>query len=108
MDHDGEVGVKKEKDSPCKREFLILPPSFIIKNIHVDGERDVFNQDQAVCHSNTSQDEVYGIGPHVLVGEDQDVDDVEDSPHGADHHGKIAMKRKISILQMNVMLPSCL
>ena len=74
----------------------------ITKDIHVDGEGDVFNQDQAVCHSDASQDEVDGVGPHVLVGEDQDVDDVEDSPHTADHHGKIAMERQISFLQMNI------
>ena len=71
----------------------------ITKDIHVDGEGDVFNQDQAVCHSNTGQDEVDGVGPHVLVGEDQDVDDVEDNPHTADQHGKIAVERQISILQ---------
>ena len=92
MDHDGEVGVKKEKDSPRKREFLILFPCFIIKDIHVDGEGDVFNQDQAVCHSNSGQDEVDGVGSHVLVGEHQDINDVEDNPHTADHHGKISME----------------
>ena len=70
----------------------------ITKDIHVDGERDVFNQDQAVCRSNTGQDEVDGVGPHVLVGEHQDVEQVEDSPHGADHQGKISMERKIYIL----------
>ena len=70
----------------------------ITKDIHVDGERDVFNQDQAVCRSNTGQDEVDGVGPHVLVGEHQDVEQVEDSPHGADNQGKISMERKIYIL----------
>ena len=59
----------------------------------MECKRDVLNRNQAVSYSNAGQDEVDGVGPHVLVGEDQDVDDVEDSPHTADHHGKIAMER---------------
>ena len=44
----------------------------------MDTEGDVLDHDQAVSHSNTSQDEVDGVGSHVLVGEHHDVDHVED------------------------------
>ena len=46
----------------------------------MDGEGDVLHHDQAVSQGNTSQDEVDGVGPHVLVGEHHDVDHVEDGP----------------------------
>ena len=101
MNHDGEVGVEKEKDPPSKGELLILPPSLVIQNVHVDGEGDVLNQDQAVSHGNTSQNEVDRVGPHVLVGEHQNVEHVEEDPHAADHHCQISMQRKISILKNN-------
>ena len=65
----------------------------------MDSEGDVLEHHQAVGNSNTGQYEVDGVGPHVLVGEYNDVEHVEDSPHRADHQGKIAMERKVSILQ---------
>ena len=64
----------------------------------MDGEGDVFNQDQAVCRSNTGQDEVDGVGPHVLVSEHQDVEQVEDSPHAAHYHGQDTVIWKVDIL----------
>ena len=101
MNHDGEVGVEKEKDPPSQGKLFIQIPSLVIQNVHVDGEGDVLNQDQAVSHGNTSKNEVDRVGPHVLVGEHQDVEHVEEDPHAADHHCQISMQRKISILKNN-------
>ena len=62
--------------------FLI--PILPIHQIHVDGEGDVLHHDQAVSHSNASQDKVDRVGPHVLVGQHQHVHHVEDGAYQAD------------------------
>ena len=49
---------------------------------HVDDERDVFDHNKAVGDSNASEDHVDGV-PHVLVGEHQDVGQVEQGAHHA-------------------------
>ena len=64
----------------------------------MDCKGNVFDNDQAVGHSNPGQDEVNGVGPHVLMGEHYDVQHVEDSPHAAHHQGKIPVERKVNIL----------
>ena len=98
VDHDGEVGVKQEENSPGHGEHLLRVSVLIIHQVHVECEGDVLNRDQAVSHSNTGQDEVDGVGLHVLVGEDHDVEQVEDSPHAAHYHGQDTVIWKVDIL----------
>ena len=48
----------------------------------MDDKRDVFDHNKAVGDSNASEDHVDGV-PHVLVGEHQDVGQVEQGAHHA-------------------------
>ena len=98
VDHDGEVGVKQEENSPGHGEHLLRVSVLIIHQVHVECEGDVLNRNQAVSYSNAGQDEVDGVGLHVLLGEHHDVEQVEDSPHAAHCHGQDPMIRKVAIL----------
>ena len=53
--------------------LFFLVPVPVVQQVHVEGEGDVLDHHQAVRHSNPSQDKVDWIGPHVLVGQHQDV-----------------------------------
>ena len=64
----------------------------------MECEGDVLNRNQAVSYSNSGQDEVDGVGLHVLVGENYDVEQVEDSPNAAHYDGQDPMIRKVAIL----------
>ena len=66
---------------------LFTVPLLLVHQVHVDSEGDVLHHDQAVRHSNASQDEVDGVGPHVLVCEHSQVQHVEDCPKHADCQG---------------------
>ena len=83
MCHDCEIGVEQEEDSPGHGEFLFRVSVLAVQQVHVECKGNVFDHDQAVGHSNPGQDEVDGVGPHVLVGEHHDVQQVEDGPHAA-------------------------
>ena len=52
----------------------------------------------SITRQSAGQYEVDGVGPHVLVGEHQDVEQVEDSPHAAHYDGQDPMIRKVAIL----------
>ena len=67
------IHTKQSKTDP-----FFLVPIWPIHQIHVDSEGDVLHHDQAVSCSNSSQDKVDRVGPHVLVGQDQHVHHVED------------------------------
>ena len=56
---------------------LFLVSLNLVHQVHVDGEGDVLHHDQAVSNSYASQDKVDRVGPHVLVGQHQQVHDVE-------------------------------
>ena len=80
----------------------------IIQAPHVDYERDVFNHDEAVCDRHASEDHVDGV-PHVLVGEHQDVGNVEQGAQHAHQHGQPAVDWRIKFLKksfivLNVMI----
>ena len=59
------------------------------------GKWNVLEHDEHVCHGDTGEDEVDGVPPHVLVGEHQDVDEVEEGAHGADHQRQVAVDRLV-------------
>ena len=65
--------------------LFLLVSSFNIINVHVYGEGDVLKVVEAVGDSNGCQDHVDGV-PHVLVGEHQDVGQVEQGAHHAHQH----------------------
>ena len=70
----------------------------------MDDKRDVFDHNKAVGDSNAGQDHVDGV-PHVLVGEHQDVGQVEQGAHHAHQHCQptvdwvVELLRKVCILQ---------
>ena len=74
---------------------LLLISLHLVHQVHVDGEGDVLHQNQAVSSSYSSQDEVDGVGPHVLVGQHHQVHHVEDCSHQANNQGQVTMKRCI-------------
>ena len=47
----------------------------------MESKRNMFRHDKTVRNSNTGQDQVDGVGPHVLVGQHHDVNKIEDGPH---------------------------
>ena len=98
VDHDGEVCVKQEENSPGKGEFLLRVSVNIIHKVHVACKGDVFKHDQTVCRSNAYQDEVDGVRPHVLVCEYHNVEQVEDSPNAAHYNGQDPVIRQVTIL----------
>ena len=108
MDHDAEVTVEQEEISPGEGKLksykfnkkpnvetfinlLLLVPLPMFQEIHVDGEGDVLHHDQAVCHSYPSEDHVDGVLLHVLVGQNQNVCNVEEGPKNAHNHGKLSV-----------------
>ena len=95
VDQEAEVIVEECKDAPGQRELLLWVPPGSALQVHVEGEEDILNHHQAVSHSNPSQDEVDGVGPHVLVCEDQDVEDVGECAQHTHHGGQGAMVGKV-------------
>ena len=65
----------------------------------MDVEGDVLHHDQTVSHSNTSEDEVDGVAPHVPVHEHHHVDNVEGGAQDTDSHSQVAMDRQVGSLQ---------
>ena len=62
---------------------LILYTSRLrVPQVHVGGERNVLEVIEKVCHGHAGEDHVDGV-PHVLVGEHQDVGQVEQGAHHA-------------------------
>ena len=43
----------------------------------MDAEWDVLQLVQAVCDGDASEDEVYRISSHILVSQDQNIDNIE-------------------------------
>ena len=68
-------------------------------------ERDVFNHNEAVCDRHASEDHVDGV-PHVLVGEHQDVGNVEQGAQHAHQHGQPAVDWRINFLK-KFYCPEC-
>ena len=46
-------------------------------------ERNVLQHVQEVGHGDAREDHVDGVGPHVLVGQHEEVEDVEDAANDA-------------------------
>ena len=66
--------------------YLLFRTSiFSVKKIHVDGEGNVLKHHKKISDSNASEDHIDGV-PHVLVGEHQDVGQVEQGAHHAHQH----------------------
>ena len=62
----------------------------------MEGEGDVFNHHQAVSNSNTGEDEVDRVGPHVPVGQHQDVQYVEHCPDTTNHNCQYPMVGEVA------------
>ena len=68
----------------------------------MDGEGDVLDHEEDVRHRNGGENEVDGVGPHVLVSEYHDVQAVEESSKNADDNGEIAVERLVSTLYVKI------
>ena len=85
--------------------YLLFRTSiFSVKKVHVDGEGNVLKHHKKISDSNASEDHIDGV-PHVLVGEHQDVGQVEQGAHHAHQHCQptvdwvVELLRKVCILQ---------
>ena len=65
--------------------ILLTRLSTTVRRIHVECEWNVFPHDQTVGHSDTREDEVDGVAPHVLVGKNHNVDQVKKSSHSTNY-----------------------
>ena len=66
----------------------------------MDVEGDVLEHVEAVCHGDAGEDHVDGVGPHVLVGEHEDVCRVEQAAQDAHVQGQVAVHGQVQILQI--------
>ena len=64
-------------------------------------EWNVLHHHQHVGHRYTCEQEVDGVTPHVLVCEDENVDEVEEDAEDADGDGKVAVYWLVGSLQHN-------
>ena len=62
-------------------------------------KRDVFKHVEKVSDGDASEDEVDGVGSHVLVRENHDVDDVEDASEDTNIQRKMSVDRSVQILK---------
>ena len=69
----------------------------------MECEGDVLHHDHHVCHCNPCEKKVDGVGPHVLVSQDQNVHDVEDGPQGADSDSQVPMDWLVQGLVIRVV-----
>ena len=65
------------------------------------GERNVLEVIEKVCHGHAGEDHVDGV-PHVLVGEHQDVGEVEQGAQHAHQHCQPAMDRMVKLLKEHI------
>ena len=63
-------------------------------------ERNVLQQVQEVRHGDAREDHVDGVGPHVLVGQHEEVEDVEDAADDANVERQVAVNWFVQILQL--------
>ena len=63
-------------------------------------ERDVLQHVQEVGHGDAGEDHVDGVGPHVLVGQHEKVEDVEDAANDANIKRQVAMNWFIQMLKL--------
>ena len=97
VDHDGEVGVEEHEDAPGQGVLLLGVPVLRVQQVHVDGEGDVLEHDEAVGHSDAGQDHVDRVA-HVPVGQHHHVGHVEEGPEHAHPHGQVAVHRVVKLL----------
>ena len=62
------------------------------------GERNVLEVIEKVCHGHAGEDHVDGV-PHVLVGEHQDVGQVEQGANHAHQHSQPAVDWVVELLK---------
>ena len=67
----------------------------------MDREWNVLHHHQHVGHRYAGEQEVDGVTPHVLVCEDENVDEVEEDAEDADGDGKVAVYWLVGSLQHN-------
>ena len=66
----------------------------------MDIEGDVLQHVETVRHSNAGEDEVDGVGLHVLVGEDENVDNIEHTTKQTDQQRQVTMYGDVNILKI--------
>ena len=68
----------------------------------MDVEGDVLEHVEAVGHGDAGEDHVDGVGPHVLVGQHEDVGCVEQAAQDAHVQGQVSVHGEVQILQIKM------
>ena len=92
MDHNGEVGMKKEEETPTVGEFVLWKPLLVIQKVHVEIEGNVFDKEEEVSDGNASENHVNWIRTHVFVHEDKNVDRVRYDAKNTNDQSNPSMK----------------
>ena len=96
VDEVAEVAVKQHEVAPAFRHPFL--PRWV-KEVLVVLERNVFEHVEAVSDGYPGEDQVDWVNSHVLVGEDRDVDNIEDTTENADIQRQMTVNGFVKILQ---------
>ena len=90
-----DVGVDEDVNCPRVGEFLVDGP--FAEDVHVKGERDVFDHDKVVGQGQAGQDGVGGRDLLVHPRQDDNVERVGDEAEQAHHQGDVAVHQKVML-----------
>ena len=79
---------------------FLLRATVLVQQVHVNVERNILQHGQEVRYSDAGEDHVDGVGPHVLVGQHEEVQDVEDTADDTNIDRQMAMDWFIQMLQL--------
>ena len=70
----------------------------------MDGEGDVLQHEEDVCHRDGEQDQVDGVGAHLPVAQHEDVQQVEEDTEHTDHDGEVTVQPLPRILTIQIQM----
>ena len=88
--------------APTDTDLLLPGPAVLVEDVHVDGEGDVLQHEEDVCHRDGEEDQVDGVGAHLPVAQHEDVQQVEEDAEHADHDGEVAVQPLPRLLAIGI------